>query len=122
MAREFSYYGEVISNGGLEPVAQALAGCSWRIELRRSAHDGTLYLRSSSEPEIRLEMDSGQSQCFLFSGEVEGTSNRALALLGEFSQCLASAGLVHRLEVYDEADEEVGYFNLRWPQEPRRRT
>lgn len=118
MAREFSYYGEVISETGLERVAEALAGCSWRIELRRSTHDGTFYLRSSSRPEIRLEMDSGQSQCFLFSGEVEGTTNRALALLDEFSRCLANAGLVHRVEVYDEADEVVGYFNHRWPSEP----
>ncbi len=118
MAQEFLYYGEVISDHGLAPVAEALTGCSWRIELRRSAHDGTLYLRSASRPEIRLAMDSGQSQCFLFSGEVEGTAKRALALLGEFSQCLATAGLVHRVEIYDEADAVVGYFNHQWPSEP----
>jgi hypothetical protein len=39
-------YGELVSEGGLAQVAQALAGCSWPFELRRSGYDGTFYLRT----------------------------------------------------------------------------
>jgi len=117
MSQEFLYCGEFISDEGVEPVARALADCSWRIELRRSGYDGTLYLRSPHSQEIDIEMDSGQSRRFLFSGGVDGTLDRALALLGEFSRCLVAGGFTHRVEVYDDAKELVGYFHYRWPQE-----
>jgi hypothetical protein len=67
MSQEFLYHGEFISDGGVEPVARALAGCSWRIELQGSGYDGTLYLRTPRSQEIDIEMDSGQSRRFLFS-------------------------------------------------------
>ena len=117
MSQEFLYHGEFISDGGLEPVAQALAGCSWRIELQRSGYDGKLYLRTPRSQEIDLEMDSGQSRRFLFSGGVDSTKERALTLLGDFSRCLTAGGYTHRVEVYDDAKALVGYFHHRWPQD-----
>jgi hypothetical protein len=117
MSQEFLFHGEFISDGGVEPVAHALAGCSWRIELNRSGYDGTLYLRTPHSQEIDIEMDSGQSHRFLFSGGVDGTEDRALILLGDFSRCLTGGGFTHRVEVYDSAKELIGYFHHRWPQE-----
>jgi hypothetical protein len=117
MSQEFLYCGEFISDGGVEPVARALTSCSWPIELRRSGYDGTLYLRTSRSQEIDMQMDSGQSHRFLFSGGVDGTVERALMLLGDFSRCLTAGGFTHRVEVYDDAKELVGYFHHRWPQE-----
>jgi hypothetical protein len=119
MSQEFLYHGELISDGGLEPVARTLAGCSWRIELQRSSYDGTLYLRTRRSQEVEIEMDSGQSRRFLFSGGVDGTVERALKLLGDFSQCLTAGGYTHGVEVYDGAEVLVGYFHHRWPQEQR---
>ena len=115
MTQEFQYYGQFISDDGLAPVARALSGCSWRVELCQSGYDGTLYLETRS-PEIDLEMDSGQSRCFLFSGGVDGTLERALALLGDFSRCLTAGGFTHRVEVTDDTQKLVGYFHHRWPQ------
>ena len=117
MIQEFLYYGQCISDHGLGPVARALAGCSWPVELRQSGYDGTLYLNGRGSQEIDLEMESGQSRRFLFSGGVDGTQERALTLLGDFSRCLATGGFAHRVEVYDEAKELVGYFHHRWPHE-----
>jgi hypothetical protein len=114
---EFTYHGELVSEAGLEPVAQGLSDCSWRIGLRRSGHDGSLYLRSLDPGEIDLEMDSGQSSRFVFSGSVSGSLDRAMRLLSELSQGLTSRGCVHRIEVYDEADERVGYLHHAWPGE-----
>ena len=116
MANEFQYSGELVSERGLEPVAEALANLSWPIELRRSGYDGTLYLRHGMQPEIDLEMQSGQSRCFLFSGIVEGTLPRALELIGDFSRCLRAGGFVHRVEVYDDTEALVGYFHEGWPE------
>lgn len=115
MSQEFLYYGEFISDGGIEAVAHALADCSWRIELRRSGYDGTLYLMTPHSQKIDLEMDSGQSHCFLFSGGVDGTMEQALTLLGDFSRCLTAGNYTHRVEVYDDVEELVGYFHHRWP-------
>src|SRR5213075_1891282 len=118
MTREFLYCGELVSEGGLAPVAKVLTDCSWRIELQHSGYDGTSYLRTPhTQHEVDLEMDSGQSRRFLFSGGVDGTTERALLLLGDFSRCLSAGGLTHRVEVYDDANELVGYFHHRWPQE-----
>jgi len=117
MPQEFPYHGEFISERGVEPVAEALVGCSWRIGLHHSGYDGTLYLRTPHSQEIDLEMQSGQTRRFLFSGGVAGTLDRALTLLGEFSRCLTAGGFTHRVEVYDDAKELVGYFHHRWPQE-----
>ena len=119
MSQEFHYHGEFISVGGVEPVAKALADCSWRIELCLSGYDGTRYLRTPHSQEIDIEMASGQSGRFLFSGGVDGTAERALTLLGDFSRCLTAGGYAHRVEVYDDADELVGYFHHRWPQDRR---
>lgn len=116
MTGEFFYHGELISDGGVAPVAQALTECSWRVELHRSGYDGTLYLRTPRSQEIDLKMESGQSHRFLFSGGVDGTLERTLALLGEFSQCLSIGGFTHRVEIYDDTDKLVGYFHHRWPQ------
>jgi hypothetical protein len=114
---EFLYNGELVSEGGLEPVAQALAHCSWPIELRRSGYDGTLYLReASTQPGIDIEMQSGRSNRFLFSGGADGTVEHVLESPGDFSRCLAVGGFAHRVEVYDRAKELVGYFHHRWPQ------
>lgn len=115
MSREFLYHGELISERGLEPVAQAVNACCWRLELRRSGYDGTLYLRAPRSQDIDLEMDSGQSGRYLFSGRVEGSLDRALTLLGDLSRCLTAGGYPHRVEVYGEAEESVGYFHHRWP-------
>lgn len=117
MAQEFLYHGEFVSEEGLEPVARTLAGCSWRIELQRSGYDDTLYLKSQHSQEIDIEMQSGRSRSFLFSGGVDGSQERALTLLGDFSRCLTEGGYAHRVEVYDEAKELVGYFHHRWPEE-----
>lgn len=117
MSQTFFYTGEFISDGGVEPVAHVLAGCSWRVKLRRSGFDGTLYLRTPHSREIDIEMDSGQSRRFLFSGGVDGTVVRTLSLLGDFSRCLTAGGYIHRVEVYDDAKELVGYFHHRWPRE-----
>ena len=117
MTQELLYYGEVISVTGLEPVAKALAGCSWHITLHQSAYDGTLYLRSLRvQPEIDLQMDSGQFERFRFSGAVGGAKNLALALLGDFSRCLKVGGFIHRLELLDGSKILVGYFHHQWPQ------
>lgn len=116
MSQECRYYGEFISDGGLEPVANALAGCSWSIELRRSGYDGTLYLRTPHSQVIDFEMDSGQLRRFLFSGVVVGSAEQALILLGDFSRCLTSGEFIHRVEVYDDAEGLVGYFHHSWPQ------
>ncbi|OAI57387.1 hypothetical protein AYO49_02155 [Verrucomicrobiaceae bacterium SCGC AG-212-N21] len=117
MSQEFLYCGEFISDEGVEPVARALADCSWRIELRRSGYDGTLYLMTPHSQEIDLEMDSGQSRHFLFSGAVDGTVERALTLLADFSRCLTAGGCTHRVEVYDDAKALIGYFHHRWTKE-----
>jgi hypothetical protein len=115
---EFLYCGELISEGGLEPVASALKACSWRIELQHSGYDHTFYLRTPhTQREIDLEMDSGQSRRYLFSGGVDGTPERALSLIGEFSGHLSAGGFAHRIEICNEANELIGYFHLRWPQE-----
>ena len=116
MTTELLYCGELISEAGLESVVHALEGCSWAIELCTSGYDGTLYLRTlHTQHEIDLEMDSGQSRRFLFEGVVEGTTERAVSLLGEFSRCLAAAEFCHRIEIEDHAHETVGYFHHRWP-------
>src|SRR5881392_1451265 len=52
MTREFLYCGELVSEGGLAPVAKLLTDCSWRIELQHSGYDGTSYLRMR-RPQIR---------------------------------------------------------------------
>ena len=117
MPQGFLYHGEFISERGVEPVAAALVGCSWRIELHRSGYDGTLYLRTPHSKDIDIEMESGQSRRFLFSVGVDGTLERALALIVDFSRCLTDGGFTHRVEVYDDAEELVGYFHHRWPQE-----
>src|SRR2546422_5959953 len=102
MSQEFLYHGEFISERGVEPVAQALADCAWRIELRRSGYDGTLYLQTPHSQEIDIEMQSDQSRRFLFSGGVDGTADRAMTLLADFSRCLTAGGYTHRVEVYDD--------------------
>lgn len=93
----------------------ALANCSWPVDVIESGFDGTLYLRTSSK-EINIDMDSGQSGEFVFSGDVEATLERALELLNEFSQGLTSGGFVHRIELSNESHEQVGYFNHAWPE------
>ncbi len=115
MAQEFRYHGELLSRDGLVPVAEALGPCSWRIELRRSGYDGTLYLQTPRSQGIDLEMPSGQSRRFLFSGTVEGPLDRALSLLAEFSRRLTEGGYEHRVEIYDEAEDLTGYLHHRWP-------
>lgn len=120
MSQEFLFYGEFISEQGVLPVAHALTTCSWRIELHRSGFDGTLYLRTPpTHPEIHLNMDSGQTKQFLFQGDVDATLERALDLLREFSACLSSRSVIHRVEIYDDAGEMVGYFHHQWPWESR---
>jgi hypothetical protein len=42
------------------------------------------------------------------------TIKKAL-LLGEFSRHLSVGGFTHRIEIYNEANELIGYFHLRWP-------
>lgn len=116
MTQEFLYYGQFISDGGVAPVARALAGCLWRVELCQSGYDGTFYLRTPMSQDIDLEMESGQSRRFLFSGGVDTMAERALALLGDFSRCLTAGGFTHTVEVYDDAQKLVGYFHHRWPQ------
>src|SRR6185503_18251790 len=49
-----------------------------------------------TQREIDLEMDSGQSRRYLFSAGVNGTPERALSLLGEFSRLLTGGGFTHR--------------------------
>lgn len=118
MTQEFRYHGELIAGGGLESVAKALTDCSWAIELRRSGYAGTLYLRTSqSSTEIDLEMNSGQSVEFVFSGGITATAERANDLLGEFSQLLGDAGCRHRLELHtkDASDKDIAYFHHEWP-------
>ena len=117
MKEEFLYCGELVSIGGLEPVEKALARCSWRIVLRRSGYDGTLYLSSGGpHQDIDLEMQSGQSGCYLFEGGVDGTQESMLRLLGDFSRCLTAGGFTHRVEIYDSGKGMVGYFHFRWPE------
>jgi len=114
----FLYHGELISESGLQPVASALSACSWRIELQHSGYDRTFYLRTPhTRREIDFEMDSGQSRRYLFSGGVDGTLERALSLLGEFSRHLSACEFTHRIEICNEANEMIGYFHLRWPQD-----
>ena len=115
MTQEFSYYGQLIADDGLGPVMSALRECSWRIELRQSGYDGTHYLTTPRDQESDLEMDSGQSRCFLFGGGFDGSAPRMLELMGEFSQCLSARGFVHSVEVYDEKKNQIGYFHHQWP-------
>lgn len=122
MSQEFQYCGEFISADGPAVVARAFAQGSWRVALRRSDYDGSLYLRSEGPAEIYLDMDSGQSRRFLFSGGVHGTRQRALSLLHDFSRCMAAVKIVHRIEVYDDIQTLVGYFHCQWPQEQREPT
>lgn len=68
MSQTFSYYGQFIAEAGLRAVMRVLEPCSWRIELRLSGYDGTNYLSTPRGQEIDLDMDSGQSGCFLFGG------------------------------------------------------
>ncbi|WP_395739356.1 hypothetical protein [Prosthecobacter sp.] len=112
----FSYYGQFISEAGLRAVMRALEPCSWRIELRQSGYDGTNYLTTPSDQDIDLDMDSGQSGCFLFGGGFEGSKERALKLLKDFSQCLSAGNFTHRIEVYDESDNEIARFHHQWPE------
>lgn len=112
----FLYSGELISDEGLQRVATALKHCSWRIELVRSGYDQTLYLRTPfGQKEINLEMDSGQSGRFLFQGDVEASLGRAMKLLEDLTRCLQRAGIVHRIELYDETKNLVGYTHHHWP-------
>lgn len=115
---ECRYYGELISEAGLAPVAAALRGCSWPIELRRSGYDGTFYLHEPFGVRgVDIQMDSGQSKRYLFSGGVDGSSELALELLGDFSRCLSEAQIVHRVEVDGPAQETIGYFHFGWPED-----
>lgn len=66
--------------------------------------------------DIDFETASGQSRRFLFSGGVDATSERALALIGDFSRCLTAGGITHSVEVYDDEQKLPGYFHHRWPQ------
>jgi len=117
MTTEHRYCGELISEDGLLPVAKALTHCSWRIVPEHADYNGGLYLRTpAAQREIDLAMDSGQWRRFLFSGGVDSTKERALSLLADFSRCLTAGNFTHRVEVYDEANELVGYFHHKWPQ------
>ena len=116
MTSIFQFYGELISDDGLETVAAALKACSWRIDLVRSGYDQTLYLRTPfGQEEINLEMGSGQSGRFLFEGEVEAPLARAMTLLEDFTLCLQKAGIIHRVELYAETKNLVGYTHHDWP-------
>jgi hypothetical protein len=120
MKQEFLFYGEVISGAGIEPLAQALSTCSWPIHVKKSGCNGTLYLQTTGPDEIDIRMDSGQSREFVFSGDGEATLERAVELIGDFSQKLTAASFLHRVELYNLADELVGYFHHRWPQDQAR--
>lgn len=117
MEPEIYYCGELIALEGLEPIAHLLRLCSWPIQLVRSGCDGTSYLRAHNDI-IDLDMDSGQTSHFLFSGTVVGFKERAKQLLGEFSTLLSGDEVVHRLELYrgSPAGEKVGYFHYGWPE------
>ena len=114
--KETYFCGALVSPAGLEPVARALAECSWPVEPWRSGHDGTLRLRSRAR-DVELDMDSGQGPSFLFSGTVEGGAETAMRLLGDFSSGLAANGIVHRVELYPSADSPdlLGYLHHGWP-------
>lgn len=118
MTQSFRFYGEFEADEGLAGVHRALASCSWRVELCRSGFDHTDYLRiAPRQDEIDFEMASGQSGSFLFSGGVDGTLERALALVGDFSRCLSEGGFVHRIELYEEESGDLaGYLHHLWPQ------
>jgi hypothetical protein len=111
------YCGEFVAPDGLEPVAQMLADCSWRVKLIRSGFDGTLYLREDDD-RIDLQMVSGQGPEYMFSGIVSGDLAAANDLLTSFSTCLAIGQVVHRIEVYSEVVSEpmLAYFHYGWPQ------
>lgn len=116
MKQEFLFSGEIISDEGVESIARALAGCSWPIHVRKSGYDGTLYLTTTRVEEVHLDMDSGQSREFLFSGDLEASLERTLELLGDFSQRLALHGFTHRVELSSGADDMVSYFHHNWCQ------
>lgn len=96
-----TFYGEIDSDRGLVPVAEALGPCSWSLRLVTSGFDGTHYLRADSDL-VEFDMDSGQESPFVFSGSVEGGLERALDLLSEFSALLSRSGIRHRIEGYGE--------------------
>lgn len=120
MEESYRYYAQVQTDVGLEQVADALEACSWSIELCRSGYDGTTYLRTPlGSDEIDLEMASGQSADYLFGGGVFAKLARTEALLGELSELLAKAGLIHRIEIYgEEEDQPVSYLHFKWPETP----
>jgi hypothetical protein len=118
MSTEFEFVGEIISESGLQTVAESLHGCSWPVELRHSSFTHSFYLRSGrGQAEISLEMDSGQGRRHLFSGGVVGSLERTESLLWDFSRCLTMGGFVHRIEVYDESNSLVAYLHYGWPKE-----
>lgn len=108
MYQDFYYGGELISDASLEPAACALADFPWPFEVKRSGYDDTCYLWTPGSDEFDFQMGNAQAKRFLFSGSVFGSAARARELLGLFSQCLTTGGIVHRIELYDDADDAAG--------------
>ena len=106
-------FGQVIAPAGLRPLAGSLGVPPWTTTTRTSGFDGSERLRlEGSDLDLETEPLSGAEH--LLNGEIGGERAAALATLELLSRTLANAGVVHRFELYDEADTQVAYCENRW--------
>ena len=106
-------FGQVIAAAGLRPLARSLGVPPWVATTRTSGFDGSERLRLEG-PDLDFETQPLGGAEHLLNGEIGGEREAALATLERLSRTLANAGVVHRLELYDEADTQVACFEHGW--------
>lgn len=112
MPTQALYFGEFVAPEGLESLEQLLADSPWTLE---SDSEGT-HLASPAGVRVALELNPAQAPRYVFRGHIE-EQDLAQECLADVSHCLARGEVIHRFELYDQADDLVGYWHFGWPQE-----